>query len=67
MKRIILAVALAALIPASMTAMAKDGGDSLRMQPFSGDVNKATEREQISIYYKMAKAQADYAEKHAQK
>jgi len=59
---------LTAIVGAS-SAMARDGGGSgsnLRMEPFTGDVNKATVREQQSMYYKLAKVQADAKAKKAE-
>lgn len=53
----ITAVLLVSLMAVSGVSMARDGGGSggsMRMEPFSGDINKATPREQQSIYYKIA-------------
>lgn len=50
------AVLLVSLMAVSGISMAKEGGSggSMRMEPFSGDINKATPREKQSIYYQIA-------------
>ena len=71
MKKVILTTMLSlAMLAGASTVMAKDGGGgngSPRMEAFNGDVNKATEAEKKSNYYKLDKAMADMKAANAQK
>lgn len=69
MKKITVAL-IVSLMAVSSVSMARDGnsgGSSIRMEPFSGDVNKATEREKQSIYYKLAVLQDKQKKEQLQK
>lgn len=65
MKNVVNVAVLSILMGLSVNAFAGRGGDNPRMEPFSGNIENATPREQQSIYYRMAVVRAEHAKKLA--